>query len=222
MGYVIWRGVRLDPRTRDMMQEVAKRVPWYVQPSQGGYNRGGVAASAGTHDGGGAIDIIVKNLTPAERTLLDTEMRRVGFASWIRTPYQSNWPWHCHAIAVQPGGKWDQGVLSRGAHSQVVNYYDGRNGLASGAPDDGTRKYVGVTWEKYQADNQDWWESMTKAERKALIDEIATEVAARVNRTLGDYNSEGKPTGPNKDDPQLAAAYVRQIKNIVKRVEKQV
>jgi hypothetical protein len=134
-----------------MMDAVAANMgALYVQPSQGSYNRGGVAASAGTHDGGGAVDIIVGNLTAATRQRLVREMRRVGFAAWLRTPAQSNWPYHVHAIAVQPGGKNDQGVLSTGAHAQVVDYYNGRNGLARHALDDGPRDYVGVTWETYQ------------------------------------------------------------------------
>jgi hypothetical protein len=32
-----------------------------------------------------------------------------------------------------------------------VDYFEGRNGLASGAPDDGPRDWVGVTWESYQS-----------------------------------------------------------------------
>jgi hypothetical protein len=74
---------------------------------------------------------------------------------WIRDPSQSDWPWHLHGIAVQPGGKGDRGVLSSGAFGQVDDYYEGRNGLASGAPDDGPRDWVGVTWETYEQGNED-------------------------------------------------------------------
>lgn len=177
MGIVTWRGARLDSRSRDMIAEVAKIVgnDIYVQPSQGGYNRGGVAASAGTHDAGGAVDVIVAKYSPAQRKRLVEAFRKVGWAAWIRTPYQSNWPWHLHAIAVQPGGKWDQGVLSRGAHSQVVDYYEGRNGLASRARDDATRAYVGTTWESYQRGRKEWDEMASKAEIKAAVREVVRE-----------------------------------------------
>lgn len=151
MNKTTWRGVTLDQRTADMMDEVAALSgSIYVQPSQGSYS-GGVSASAGTHDGGGAIDIM--NLTPEEYDRLVPIMRRVGFGAWHRRPDQSNWPHHVHGIAVQPGGKYDQGVLSSGAHSQVIDYYDGLNGLAGRGRDDATRAYVGRTWETYQEED---------------------------------------------------------------------
>jgi hypothetical protein len=149
---VEWRGKTFDSRTRDMLAEVAKIVgdDIYVHPVQGSYNSGGVAASAGTHDAGGAVDLRTSNLSSSQKSRLLKAMRKVGFAAWLRTPDQGNWGPHCHGIAVQPGGKNDKGVLSSGAHSQVVAYYEGRNGLANHHHDDGPRDYVGVTWESYK------------------------------------------------------------------------
>lgn len=145
-----WRGVTLDDRSADMMDEVNRLTPDApIDPTQGSYS-GGVGASAGTHDGCGAIDIAAANLAQWQRDQIVTEMRRVGWAAWHRTPAQSDWPHHIHGIAVQPGGKNDRGCLSSGAHDQVYDYYAGRNGLASNAPDDGPRQFVGVTWETYQ------------------------------------------------------------------------
>jgi len=155
-SWTTWRGVTLDVRTAAMMDEVAHLAgDVYVRPTQGSAS-GGVAASAGTHDGGGAIDIAGQDpgMTQAHRDIIETAGRQVGFAMWIRTPDQSNWPWHIHGIAVQPGGKGDRGVLSSGAHGQIIDYYEGRNGLASGAADDGPRDWVGTTWETYQQNNQ--------------------------------------------------------------------
>lgn len=147
---VIWRGVRLDPRTRDMMEEVARNTgSIYVNPTQGSWS--GAAASAGTHTGCGAIDLMHPSWDVSHYNIVVREMRRVGFAAWHRTPQQSNWPRHVHGIAVQPGGKHDRGCLAGGAHSQVIDYYEGRNGLASRAPDDGPRTWVGRTWEDYVA-----------------------------------------------------------------------
>ena len=151
---VNWRGVTLDERTAAMMDEVAALSgDVYVRPTQGSYAGGGVQASAGTHDGCGAIDIAGQDegMTQADREVIATAGRQVGFAMWIRSPDQSDWPWHIHGIAVQPDGQWDAGGLSDGGHGQVIDYYEGRNGLASGAPDDGPRDWVGVTWETYGA-----------------------------------------------------------------------
>ncbi len=144
-GAVWWKGVQLDARTRDMIVEAEHLAGFPVQPSQGSWS--GASASAGTHSGCGAIDIT--NLDAAHCDALVDAMRRVGFAAWHRTPEQSDWVRHCHGIAVQPGGKHDRDCLSGSAHDQVVDYYENRNGLASGAPDDGPRQHVGVTWETY-------------------------------------------------------------------------
>jgi hypothetical protein len=150
--WVVWRGVTLDARTAAMMDQVAALSgAVYVRPTQGSAS-GGVAASAGTHDAGGAVDIAGQDagMTQADREVIEAAGRQVGFAMWIRSPDQSDWPWHIHGIAVQPDGKHHQAVLSDGAHGQVIDYYEGRNGLASGAADDGPRHWVGVTWETYQ------------------------------------------------------------------------
>ena len=139
----------------------------YVRPTQGSASGGSVSASAGTHDGGGAIDLAGQDAgqTQADREVVEAAGRQVGFAMFIRTPDQSDWPWHLHGIAVQPGGQWDQGCLSAGAHGQVVDYYEGRNGLASGAADDGPRDWVGTTWETYDKQEDD----MQPDEREALM-----------------------------------------------------
>lgn len=154
MARVAWRGVVVDDRTASMLDEVARLTPpdLYVSPSQGSWS-GSVAASAGTHAGCGAVDLRAANLTPGQRATLVRELRRVGFAAWLRTPAQSDWPWHVHAVAIQRGGRSHRGCLSASAHRQVDAYYSGRNGLASNGPDDGPRDYVGTTWESYREDD---------------------------------------------------------------------
>lgn len=151
-GAVNWRGVSLDTRTAQMMDEVVRLAPHCpIWPTQGSFS-GGVGASAGTHDGCGAIDIDAEDMSQNQRVDTETAMRQVGFAAFIRDPSQSNWPWHLHGIAVQPGGKHDRGCLSGAAHDQVFDYFAGRNALASNGPDIGTRAFVGVTWETYKSD----------------------------------------------------------------------
>lgn len=141
---VWWRGVQLDARSAAMMDEVVRLCPGIdVQPSQGSWS-GSVSASAGTHAGAGAIDVKAEHLAPAQRSTVRDAMRRVGWAAWIRSPAQGDWPWHVHGIAVDCPG------LSRGAAAQVTQYMRGTNGLANHGPDDGPRDHVGVTWETYQ------------------------------------------------------------------------
>jgi len=137
-----WRGVLLDDRSAAMMAEVARLTGPTVEPSQGSYSTG-VSASAGTHSGGGAIDLAAEQLNSAQRDELVAAMRQVGWAAWLRTPAQG-FSYHVHGIAV------DCPDLAPAAAAQVRDYFAGRNGLASRAPDDGPRDWVGVTWETYQ------------------------------------------------------------------------
>jgi hypothetical protein len=147
---VTWRGVVVDQRTADMLEELARiSGNIYINPTQGSWS-GSVAASAGTHAGCGAVDLMHPLWSVGDFNTVTRLGRSVGFAMWHRTPQQSNWPRHCHGIAIQPGGKHDRGCLSAAAHQQVIDYYNGRNGLARHAPDDGPRDYVGTTWETYK------------------------------------------------------------------------
>lgn len=144
-NYILFEGFRMDARTRDMLVEarVNCQAPLFV--TQGGFNAGGVAASAGTHDGGGALDIRARNLTKAQIAEAVLRLRQVGFAAWHRTPDQGNWVEHIHCIAVGCTS------LSRGAKNQVTAYHNGRNGLANNRADDGPRLYAKNTWESYLA-----------------------------------------------------------------------
>lgn len=148
---ISYRGVRLNQRTIDMVEAAEKILGFKLRLTQGSYNAGGVAKSAGTHDGGGAVDIALKDaktgavFPKVRRDRIRAATRQVGFASWIRDPSQADWPWHLHCEAV---GDPD---LSRDAREQVADYLAGRNGLVSNGPDDGPRAWVGTTWEQYKA-----------------------------------------------------------------------
>lgn len=129
MGYVYYRGKRLNQRTIDMIERVEKRLGYKLEIMQGSYNAGGVSASAGTHDGGGVID--VRAGSDYKNKVL--QMRKTGFAAWYR-PYRPGvWPAHIHAVAI--GDK----ELSSGARAQVAEYYNGGDGLAGTARDNGPR-----------------------------------------------------------------------------------
>lgn len=146
MTRVSFRGVTLDARTRDMLQE-AERLGARVELTQGSYSTG-VSASGGTHAGGGAFDLRARDLTHDQ--IVDTvrALRRVGAAAWYRDPSEGPWPEHIHGIAI---GAPD---LAPAAARQVSAYRRGLSGLASGKPDrhQGLDDWRRQTWEKYQAE----------------------------------------------------------------------
>ena len=136
-------GVVVNTRTKNMLAEAKRLFGRKLVLDQGSYNPGGDPTSAGTHDGGGALDISVKGMNAATRTAAVRALRRVGFAAWVRSPQQGDWPWHIHAVAISDPD------LATQAQNQVGDYYLGRNGLANRRPDDGPKVTI-RTWEEYQ------------------------------------------------------------------------
>ncbi|HNR91008.1 MAG TPA: peptidoglycan-binding domain-containing protein [Dokdonella sp.] len=138
-------GKRVNTRTRSMLREAERLFGRSITVTQGSYNAGGVGASAGTHDGGGAVDISVSSLSETQRWQLVRALRKVGFAAWYRTAIPGTWAAHIHAIAI---GDTD---MSLSARNQVADYYVGRNGLAGHGADNTPSAYrVPFTWwEKY-------------------------------------------------------------------------
>lgn len=120
---------RVTPRVRDLLADAraaAKLHPGAARVMQGSYN-GGVAASAGTHDGGGAVDLSIAGMTRAQSIALVTELRRRNACAWLRTP-EFGWPAsaggpHIHAIVRDEPG------LSSGARAQVAAYDAKLDGL---------------------------------------------------------------------------------------------
>ena len=84
-----YQGRAINQGTKQILDALNKmvRTPAFggeksdITMAQGGYNRGGVAASAGTHDGGGAFDLTEFNWGNRVRAL-----RILGCAAWHR-PY---------------------------------------------------------------------------------------------------------------------------------------
>ncbi|WP_246291443.1 peptidoglycan-binding domain-containing protein [Lentzea indica] len=136
-GYVV------DTRTQAMLTETERLLGRRLVLSQGSYNPGGDPTSAGTHDGGGVVDIKVDGMSADTRTAVARALRQVGFAAWVRSPAQGDWPWHIHAVAINDTDQATQ------AQNQVGDYYLGFNGLANHRPDDGPRIPI-RTWEDYQ------------------------------------------------------------------------
>ena len=140
---VDWDGFTVDARTRDMLLAAEGSLGRHLVLSQGSYNPGGDPTSAGTHDGGGVVDISVDGMGSSTRRQVVRALRVVGFAAWLRNPDQGDWPWHIHAAAIS-----DTDLSSQAQH-QVGDYYLGLNGLANHGPDDGPKVTI-HTWEEYQ------------------------------------------------------------------------
>ena len=125
-------GNTVDWLTRAALEATAKRLGYDLTITQGSYNAGGVAASAGTHDGGGVVDLAAWDHEHKVR-----ELRRTGFAAWYRPAIPGLWPAHIHAVLI--GNR----RLHPTARNQVAEYLAGRDGLASRGPDNGPRRWVG-------------------------------------------------------------------------------
>ncbi|HUR08082.1 MAG TPA: peptidoglycan-binding protein [Nonomuraea sp.] len=136
-------GFVINTRTRSMLAEAKRLLGRDLKLDQGSYNPGGDPTSAGTHDGGGVVDISVEGMNSATRTAVVRSLRLVGFAAWVRNPQQDDWPWHIHATAIS-----DTDLSSQAQH-QIGDYYLGLNGLAGRGPDDGPKVTI-RTWEEYQ------------------------------------------------------------------------
>lgn len=126
---VLFRGYTFDKRTVDMIKYAEKLAGFTFKITQGSYNTGGVSASAGTHDGGGAVDFSLRLVTPAKRGKILRALKDTGFAAWHRPARVGIWNAHIHAIAIGCGD------LAPVAERQVKAYDAHRDGLAGNAPD---------------------------------------------------------------------------------------
>lgn len=128
-------GKRVDRLTRAALEDTAAALGYDLTLTQGSYNAGGVSASAGTHDGGGVVDLAAWHADEKVAAL-----RAHGFAAWHRHAIPGLWPEHVHAVLI--GNR----KLAPAAARQVTAYLNGRNGLADNGPDDGPRQYVDVRY----------------------------------------------------------------------------
>lgn len=128
----VWfRGATVNRYTAELMLRAeahskAMGGPNVLSLYQGSYSTS-VAASGGTHDGGGAIDVRLTGMTSAEVRKAVKALRVAGFAAWYRGP--PSFVPHIHAIAIGDGD------ASPAAKAQVGDYRRGRDGLAYSRPD---------------------------------------------------------------------------------------
>ena len=117
-----FRGVTLNERTIRMLLNAERILGAMFHITQGSYSTR-VAASGGTHAGGGAMDTneAGKGWNAAVRAL-----RLAGFASWHRVPSQGPWRDHIHSIAL------GDPTASPSAKAQMASFRRGGDGLGHG------------------------------------------------------------------------------------------
>jgi hypothetical protein len=115
---VSWRGVRMDRIDKVAFEVLEDRLNATATIYQGGWNAGGVSASAGAHDGGGAVDywFPTKDVGPVVRRSRDT-----GWDAWYR--YPPTFPTHVHGI------RHGSPTASPVAKGQMTDYVADGNGL---------------------------------------------------------------------------------------------
>jgi hypothetical protein len=199
----------LNKRTAAALDVVHEKLGYELTIVQGSYHKT-TTASAGTHDGGGAVD-----LAPFEADKKVHAMRAVGFAAWHRLPSQGDWPEHVHGIL-----RGDQ-ELSPQAAAQIVSFDDHRNGLANNAADNTFHPDPKVTFDypeyvrthdmpQYDdqvpgTDNKTFGDSVREALRG---DEHAAAIQANVNDLQAHVNDR-----LDKTDASLVEAK-QEIKNL--------
>jgi peptidoglycan hydrolase-like protein with peptidoglycan-binding domain len=123
-------GKAVNKRTQEMIKRAEFIMEHKFGPknfdftiTQGSYSTG-VAASAGTHDGGGALDMHTRTLPKKTVDDMVKALRMAGFAAWSRGRGHDSFAPHIHAIAI---GDRELAPLAR---SQVQDYFNGRDGLS--------------------------------------------------------------------------------------------
>ena len=184
MGTVMWRGVETDAETALFLDAVAADVTlacraanvpdFTVTPIAGcGSYQTRTNNSAGTHAGGGAVDIDAEPLTDVQARILESSSRSKGGTGYFRprtspTGFVYGWQRHVHIL------RSDCPDLSPEAKAQVADYRRGLNGLANNGPDTGNRSWVTVTW----ANVKHLQEDIMTPEQEAKLDKVLAAVAA--------------------------------------------
>jgi hypothetical protein len=122
---VVYHGKLMDEKTKAFVQAMEEKLGYELTIVQGSYNPGGVSQSAGTHDGGGVLDLAAYDWRTKVRVAAD-----LGAFVWRRPYIAGLWGEHVHL------GIRDHGRLSSSAQRQQQDWdaRPPRNGLASHAP----------------------------------------------------------------------------------------
>ena len=131
---VWWRGHQFDNRTVSALEWAEKnylargkgRQPFRI--GQGSFANGSL--SAGTHSGGGAVDIMFAGVNAKHRKAIVKWLKKAGFAAWARegAAWGTN---NDHAHGILMGHR----TAHAQAKSQCRSYRAGRDGLAGNRVD---------------------------------------------------------------------------------------
>ncbi|TDO52624.1 hypothetical protein EV643_102463 [Kribbella sp. VKM Ac-2527] len=113
-----YQGQQLDLSTFQKIRQAENQIGSMLRVTQGSYE-GASSYSGSTHTGGGVFDVVGGNLERINSTL-----RSLGFASWVREPWQGPWPRHIHAVEI--GNQ----RAHPSAQRQAQDYLRGGDGLA--------------------------------------------------------------------------------------------
>lgn len=194
-----FRGVTLDRMTIAALLCAEKKLNYEMRIIQGSYNRG-VDASGGTHDGGGAVDLVWHDIRRRNRVL-----RKTNFAGWPRRRLPGVWDRHWHGILI------GNDRASPAAKQQVQAYRNGRNGLADNGPDRWWRPKV-IRPFSYSRRAAISWRRLNKIAThpggRPFMPSGAREVAV-VARSLRGFNMSLGSHKPGRMDKPLIDAIIR-------------
>lgn len=135
-----WRGVIVCAHS------VPKYNAWAVAVGDGillkplagcGSYQTSTTASAGTHAGGGAIDIDLRAVPADKRKWVADKGRTVGLqVAWHRNAISGLWTWHAHALDPACPN------LAKAAVGQCYEVFSGGDGLVGTKPDGNTRANI--------------------------------------------------------------------------------
>ena len=135
-----WRGVVVCehsvPKLNKWAVAVGDGILLKPLPGCGSYQTT-TTASAGTHAGGGAIDIDLRAVASTKRKWVADQGRLAGLqVAWHRNYVANLWTWHAHALDPACPN------LAKAAVSQIVEYGNGGDGLVGSTPDGNVRTNV--------------------------------------------------------------------------------
>lgn len=96
---VTFRGRQMNARDAAAHLESERRFGATVYIPQGGFNPGGVAASGGAHDAGGALDWSLSGMSSRAKKRWDHAVKDTGWCAWHRPYIDGLWPEHEHGVA---------------------------------------------------------------------------------------------------------------------------
>lgn len=133
-------GETVDYLTYAALEAASKEWGGSFRMMQGSHSHD-VAASGGTHGGGGVVDIAPQD---GDWEGAVTALRKMGFAAWVRNVpgygYAGSGA-HIHAVLM------DHEKLAPQAQVQVQSYLNNDDGLVGSRADDSTREFVGNRFE---------------------------------------------------------------------------